>query len=314
MGTETITITTPTSEATAIQTEGLTKYYGNIPGVIDLDLLVGRGEVFGFLGPNGAGKTTTIRLLLNLLFATSGSARVLGLDVVADSLELRRRVGYLPGDLALYGAMTARELLLYFSNLRRLDTRTRVSQLAERFDLDLDRRIDHASTGNRQKIGLINAFMHDPELLILDEPTAGLDPLMQQEFQSLVAETTAAGRTVFLSSHILSEIDRVADRAGIIRDGRLVAVDTIEAFKARAHATVALRFIAPVDPDEFATCDGVVEVVPRDGAATLVITVAGSIDAVIRTAARHHIESISTRDRELEEVFLSYYSGHGDAP
>ncbi|MCZ7531828.1 MAG: ABC transporter ATP-binding protein [Acidimicrobiia bacterium] len=300
-------------ETPIIETDGLTKYYGDVPGIIDLDLSVIKGEVFGFLGPNGAGKTTTIRLLLNFLFPTSGSARVLGLDVVRDSLEIRRRIGYLPGDLALYDTMTARELFLYFSNLRKMDTTARVAELAERFDLDLDRKIKDYSTGNRQKVGLVNAFMHDPELLILDEPTVGLDPLVQQEFQALVTDTKAAGRTMFLSSHILSEVDRVADRAGIVREGRLVAVDTIEAFKAKAHATVALRFAAAVPPDEFLKCEGVVNVATRHDDALLVITVAGSVDAVIKTAAKYHVESISTRDGELEEVFLSYYSGstHG---
>ncbi len=297
----------------AIKTDGLTKYYGNVPGIIDLDLSVARGEVFGFLGPNGAGKTTTIRMLLNFLFPTEGSARVLGLDIVSDSVEIRRRTGYLPGDLALYDTMTARELLLYFSNLRKVDTTKRVAELADQFDLDLDRRIKDYSTGNRQKVGLINAFMHDPELLILDEPTAGLDPLMQQEFNALVADTKAAGRTMFLSSHILSEVDRVADRAGIVRDGRLVAVDTIEAFKAKARATVALRFASPVPVEEFQSCDGVVLVGVREPGNLLVITVAGSVDAVIKTAAKYHVESISTRDGELEEVFLSYYSGEARA-
>ena len=201
-------------ETPIVETDGLTKYYGDVPGIIELDLSVVKGEVFGFLGPNGAGKTTTIRMLLNFLFPTSGSARVLGLDVVRDSVEIRRRIGYLPGDLALYDTMTAAELLLYFSNLRRVDTTKRVAELAERFDLDLNRKIKDYSTGNRQKVGLVNAFMHDPELLILDEPTVGLDPLMQQEFQALVTDTKAAGRTMFLSSHILSEVDRVADTRG----------------------------------------------------------------------------------------------------
>ena len=295
-----------------ITASGLTKYYGDSPGIIDLDLDISEGEVFGFLGPNGSGKSTTIRTLLNFLYATAGSGTVLGLDIEKDSVEIRRRTGYLPGDLALYETMTAREFLLYFSNLRRTDTRTMVASLADRFELDLDRKISDYSTGNRQKVGLLNAFMHEPELLILDEPTAGLDPLMQQEFQTLINETRAEGRTVFLSSHILSEVDRVADRVGIVRESRLVTVDTVEAFKAAARATISIRFETPTDASVFASLSGVESVATRNDGHVLVITVSGSIDPVIKMAAEHHVESVSTRDDELEEVFLSFYQGQTD--
>jgi ABC-2 type transport system ATP-binding protein len=308
----------------AITASGLTKFYGDAPGIIDLDLDIAVGEVFGFLGPNGAGKSTTIRTLLNFLYATGGSATVLGLDIETDTVEIRRRTGYLPGDLALYETMTAREFLLYFSNLRKVDTRANVSQLADRFELDLDRRISDYSTGNRQKVGLVNAFMHEPELLILDEPTAGLDPLMQQEFQHLINETRAAGRTVFLSSHILSEVDRVADRVGIVRESRLIAVDTVEAFKAAAQATISLRFTEAVDPQAFESLDDVTSVSQRNDGHVLVVTISGSVDPVIKKAAEYQVESVSTRDDELEEVFLTYYEGDvptvasaegiGDAP
>lgn len=296
-----------------IETEQLTKFYGEVPGIIDLDLVVRQGEVFGFLGPNGAGKSTTIRTLLNFLHPTRGSGTVLGLDIAKRSIDIRRRTGYLPGDLALYDQMTAREMLLYFANLRKKDTNAMVGQLADRFDLDLDRKVKDYSTGNRQKVGLVNAFMHEPELLILDEPTAGLDPLMQLQFQDLVEETRAQGRTIFLSSHILSEVDRVADRVGIVRDGRLVAVDTVEAFKSAAHSAIALRFAEPVSPEPFLACEGVRSVGSRNGESVLVITVAGSVDAVIKMAAMYDVESVSTHQGELEEVFLSYYSGDADA-
>lgn len=308
----------------AITASGLTKFYGDAPGIIDLDLDIAEGEVFGFLGPNGAGKSTTIRTLLNFLYATSGSATVLGLDIEKDTVEIRRRTGYLPGDLALYETMTAREFLLYFANLRKVDTLANVSQLADRFELDLDRRISDYSTGNRQKVGLVNAFMHEPELLILDEPTAGLDPLMQQEFQHLINETRAAGRTVFLSSHILSEVDRVADRVGIVRESRLIAVDTVEAFKAAAQATISLRFTEAVDPQAFESLDDVTSVSQRNDGHVIVVTISGSVDSVIKKAAEYQVESVSTRDDELEEVFLTYYEGDvptvasaegiGDAP
>lgn len=297
----------------AITASGLTKYYGDAPGIIDLDLDIAEGEVFGFLGPNGSGKSTTIRTLLNFLYPTRGSGTVLGLDIVKDSVEIRRRTGYLPGDLALYETMTAREFLLYFSNLRRMDTRARVAELADRFELELDRKISDYSTGNRQKIGIVNAFMHDPELLILDEPSAGLDPLMQQEFQGLINETRAGGRTVFLSSHILSEVDRVADRVGIVRESRLIAVDTVEAFKATAQATISIRFETPTDAADFTSLRGVTSVASRNEGHVLVVTVSGSIDPVIKKAAEYAVESVSTRDDELEEVFLSYYQSGPNA-
>lgn len=297
----------------AIETSGLTKYYGDSPGIIDLDLDVKIGEVFGFLGPNGAGKSTTIRTLLNFLFATKGSGTVLGLDIVKDSIEIRRRTGYLPGDLAMYEAMTAREFLIYFANLRKVDATTEMDRLADRFDLDLDRKIKDYSTGNRQKVGVVNAFMHTPELYILDEPTAGLDPLMQQEFQELIAEVKADGATVFLSSHILPEVDRIADRVGIVRESRLIAVDSLESFKAQAHQSVTIQFTTPVDAASFASLPSVASADTRNNGTVVALTVKGDIDAVVKKAATLDVISISTRADELEEVFLSYYSGSDDA-
>ncbi|MCL1599621.1 MAG: ABC transporter ATP-binding protein [Actinomycetia bacterium] len=298
---------------TAIETMGLTKYYGSSPGIIDLNLSVTEGEVFGFIGPNGAGKSTTIRTLLNFLFPTEGTGTILGLDIIKDTLEIRRRVGYLPGDLSMYDSMTAREFLIYFANLRRCDCTTSMATLAERFQLDLDRKIKDYSTGNRQKVGIVNAFMHQPELLILDEPTAGLDPLMQQEFQELINEVRTEGRTVFLSSHILPEVDRVADRVGIVRESRLIAVDTVEAFKSKAHSTLSIQFASSIDESLFTDLAGVKSTEVRNGGTVLAVTVSGSLDNVIKEAANHDVVSISTRDSELEEVFLSYYAGDADA-
>jgi len=297
----------------AIETSGLTKYYGDSPGIIDLDLDVQVGEVFGFLGPNGAGKSTTIRTLLNFLFATQGSGTVLGLDIVKDSIEIRKRTGYLPGDLAMYEAMTAREFLIYFANLRKVDAGAEMDRLADRFDLDLDRKIKDYSTGNRQKVGVVNAFMHRPELYILDEPTSGLDPLMQQEFQELIAEVKADGATVFLSSHILPEVDRIADRVGIVRESRLIAVDSLESFKAQAHQSVTIQFTTPVDAATFAALPSVTSAETRNNGTVVALTVKGDIDAVVKKAATLDVISISTRADELEEVFLSYYSGTSDA-
>ncbi|MFV1970907.1 MAG: ABC transporter ATP-binding protein [Acidimicrobiia bacterium] len=291
-----------------IETSGLTKFYGDAPGIIDLDLEVRQGEIFGFLGPNGAGKSTTIRTLLNFLIPTRGSGKVFGLDIQKDSVEIRRRTGYLPGDLAMYDRMTAREFLLYFANLRKMDTRKRVEELASRFELDLDRRIKDYSSGNRQKVGLVNALMHDAELLILDEPTGGLDPLMQQEFHELLEEVRDEGRTVFLSSHILPEVERLADRVGIVRDQRLVTVDSVEAFKGLSKATVTIRFASIPDPAAFASLESVTDVDTRNGGDTLVLTVEGTVDAVLKRAAAEEVLSISSRAGELEDVFLSYYA------
>jgi len=216
------------NDATAIQTTGLTKDYGEGRGLFDLDLDVRRGEILGFLGPNGAGKSTTMRLLLDLIKPTSGSAMLLGLDSRASSLEVRRRVGFLPGDLVLYPTLTGSAMLDYLGELRGgVDRRVR-DELVERFDAELDRPLRELSTGNRQKLGLIQAFMHEPELLILDEPIAGLDPLVQQSFHALLEDVAAQGRTVFLSSHTLSEVERVANRVAILRRGRLVVVDSRE--------------------------------------------------------------------------------------
>lgn len=291
-----------------IETVGLTKFYGDAPGIIDLDLEVREGEIFGFLGPNGAGKSTTIRTLLNFLLPTRGSGTIFGLDIHRDTVAIKRRTGYLPGDLSLYDRMTAREFLLYFANLRKVDTRTHVRELADRFQLDLDRPIKDLSTGNRQKVGLVNALMHEPELLILDEPTSGLDPLMRQEFLDLLEEVREEGRTVFLSSHILPEVERVADRVGIVRDQHLVTVDSVEAFKGLANATVTIRFASIPDPRSFAALKSVIGVDPRNGGDTLVLTIDGTIDEVIKMAAEQEVLSISTRSGELEEVFLSYYT------
>ena len=292
----------------AIETKGLTKFYGDARGIVDLDLSVQEGEVFGFLGPNGAGKSTTIRLLLNFLKPTRGSALVLGLDIERDSVAIRRKCGVLPGDLALYDNMTGRECLTYFGNLRRLDVTARMKELAARLDLDLDRRIRDLSTGNRQKVGLVNAFMHDPALLILDEPTSGLDPLLQQEFLAIVREANEAGRTVFLSSHILAEVDRITDRVAIVRDGKLVAVDTVEAFKAKARKTVTIQFRRPVAPDAFEALAPVVSVEARHENTVVALRTVGSIDAVIKLAADSEVVSISATEGALEEAFLTYYA------
>ena len=291
----------------AIETAGLTKYYGDTPGIVDLDLVVDVGEVFGFIGPNGAGKTTTIRLLLNFLYPTSGAGSIFGMDIVEDSVSIRRRVGYLPGDLALYPSMTGREFLLFFSKLRGIDSAAATRRLAERFDLDLDRRIKEYSKGNRQKVGVVNAFMHEPELLILDEPTAGLDPLMQQEFAELVGEVRGEARTVFLSSHYLPEVERVADRVGIVRRGHLIAVDTLEGFRSKVQSNLSIEFGSPVDPATMAGIDGVTVIDTYKGGTVLRMSVAGSQRAVLQAVAAMDVRTITSAEADLDDVFLSYY-------
>jgi ABC-2 type transport system ATP-binding protein len=290
-----------------IVTRGLSKDYGSGRGLFGLDLEIRQGEVFGFLGPNGAGKSTTLRLLLDLIRPTSGTAQLLGLDSRRDSLAIRRRVGFLPGDLALYPKLTGRAVLDYLAQVRGgVDRRVRES-LAERFDADLSRPVHELSTGNRQKLGLIQAFMHEPELLILDEPISGLDPLVQRSFHALLAEVSAEGRTVFLSSHTLSEVERVTHRLAILRQGRLVVVDSLENLRKVALQRLEIEFAAPVDADEFRALPGV-SVVEADGA-TLTVGFEGSADAVVKAAAAHEVRAIRPREDDLEDIFLRYYQG-----
>ncbi|MGA8257309.1 MAG: ABC transporter ATP-binding protein [Nocardioides sp.] len=283
----------------------MTKRYRDFAAVQDLDLTVNRGEVFGFLGPNGAGKSTTIRTLLDQIRATSGRAWVLGLDSHAESLAIRARIGYIPGDLALYPRLTGRQTLEYFARLRGGVDRHYVGELAERLGADLDKRISEHSTGNRQKVGLIQAFMHRPELLILDEPNAGLDPLVQQEFHALVREVRDEGRTVFLSSHTLSEVERVADRVAIIRRGQLVAVESIENLKAKAIRRLELDFATPPSPALFTDIAGVRDVTIDDCHAE--VSFEGAINPILHAAMTHELVDLHTKDADLEEIFLAYY-------
>ena len=304
----------------AIQLEKLAKSYGSRRGLVDLTLDVGRGEVFGFLGPNGAGKSTTIRLLLDLIRPSSGRATVLGLDPRADAVELHRRIGYLPGDFTVDGRQTVRECLAFLAALRtdpsapaagqEAGIRRRITELAERLGLELTPRIRSLSKGNRQKIGLVQAFAHQPELLILDEPTSGLDPLVQHVFLELVREARADGRTVFMSSHVMSEVQAVADRVAIIREGRLVTVDTVAALRERAVRTVELHFDGPVPAEEFRLLPGVEEVVVEGN--RLRCRVAGSPDALVKTAARHTVTGLLCEEPDLEELFFAYYSNGAD--
>jgi ABC-2 type transport system ATP-binding protein len=296
-----------TAMTPVIETHGLTKYYGGSRGVVALDLTVEAGAVFGFLGPNGAGKTTTIRLLLDLIRPTSGQARVLDLDARRDSVAIRRRVGYLPGEYTLYPRLTGDETLRYLGNLRGGVERAKVEALAERLDFDLSRRAGDLSSGNKRKLGLIQAFMHEPELLILDEPTGGLDPLVQREFYRMVDETRERGQTVFLSSHVLPEVQRVCERVAFVREGRLVAVEDVAALGERAVHRVEIEFAGPAPTAEFADLPEVQDLVANEH--RLTFTAAGRLDAVVKAAARHEVVALTSHVPDLEDLFLTYYGG-----
>jgi ABC-2 type transport system ATP-binding protein len=288
-----------------IKTDKLTKSYGTHRGIVDVDLEVNEGEIFGFLGPNGAGKTTTIRTVLDLIRPTSGKAFVFGIESSVNPVAIHRRVGYIPGEFALYDRLTGRQTITYFANLRGGVDPAYQAALISRLDVDPTRRFREYSKGNKQKIGLIIALQHRPELLILDEPTSGLDPLVQQSFYTLVREAKAEGRTVFLSSHILSEVERTCDRVAIIRDGRLVRVDRVDALRDLAHHQVELRFAGPVPAEEFQQIPGVTDVAADDH--VLRMRVFGPIAPVVTAAACYDLVDFVSREPSLEETFLAQY-------
>jgi ABC-2 type transport system ATP-binding protein len=289
-----------------IRTERLTKSYGEHRGIIDVDLEVQAGEVFGFLGPNGAGKTTTIRTLLDLIRPTSGKAFVFDIETTVDPVSIHKRIGYIPGEFALYDRLTGGQTIQYFANLRGGVDRTYRDSLIERLDIDPSRKFKELSKGNKQKIGLVIALQHKPELLVLDEPTSGLDPLVQQTFYSLVREARGEGRTVFLSSHILSEVERTCDRVAIIRDGALVKVDRTDALRDLAHHEVELRFPDGAVPvSAFSDLPGVSDVRVDDH--TLRMRVSGPITPVVQAAARYELLDFVSREPTLEETFLAQY-------
>ena len=290
----------------AIHTVGLTKYYGRQLGIEDVNLDVREGEVFGFLGPNGAGKSTTIRTILDEIRPTSGSATILGLDTHAEAVEIRRHIGYIPGDLALYPNLTGMDTLQYFANMRGGVDWSFVDELAERLDSDLSRKVGDLSTGNRQKVGVIQAFMHRPDLLIMDEPTAGLDPLIQREFQKMVSEVAAEGRTVFLSSHTLSEVQRVADRVGIIRNGRLITVESVADLRSKSMREVEFVLDTQGEASVFEDVEGVRNVVVAGNHVEM--SFGGDMGELLTTVTeRYGVADIKTTEADLEEIFLTYY-------
>ena len=290
----------------AIETEKLTKSYGRkARGIEEVDLAVEEGEVFGFLGPNGAGKTTTVRTLLGFLRLTGGRGEVFGFDIRKESVEIRARVGNLPGEFALEDKMTGEGLLRFFARLRGVKDLGYARELAERLGAELHRPMRRLSRGNKQKIGLVQAMFHRPPLLILDEPTGGLDQLVQEEFLDIIEEVKAEGRTVFFSSHNLAEVERVCDRVGIIRGGRLVAVETTETLIDKSFRHVVLTFAEDVDPRPFEALSGVKEL--RAGGNRLAFTLYDDLDEMVKLAARHELVNMEYERPSLEEVFLTYY-------
>ncbi len=297
--------------AAIIEAEKLTKSYGSKRGIADVSFRVEEGEVFGFLGPNGAGKTTTIRLLMALLHPDAGSARIAGLDCWKQTLEIKRLVGYMPGEPALDPNLTGGQILEYFGHLRGGVDHAYLKQLIERFELDTSRKFRQYSTGNKRKVVLIQAFMHRPRLLILDEPTSGLDPLNQQEFDRLVFEARDEGRTVFLSSHVLSEVEKTCIRVGIIRDGSLVRIGDVAEVKAIKRYEMTITFANAIPAETFKTLDGVIEVEALNHGHGVRLAMQGPADAVIKAAARFSVVSLTSVEPSLEDIFLRYYEGDG---
>ncbi|MCO4773720.1 MAG: ABC transporter ATP-binding protein [Deltaproteobacteria bacterium] len=294
-----------------VKVRGLVKDYGRFRALRGVDLEVQQGEVFGFIGPNGAGKSTTIRCILDLLRPTEGSVEVLGTSDLRGHPEVRARVGYLPGELAMHGSSTVREHLAYLCELRQGRGAERVEELAARFGLDLDRRFRGLSKGNKQKVGVVQAFMHTPDLLILDEPTSGLDPLLQQEFLRLAREAHVGGATLLVSSHILSEVEAIAGRVAIIRAGAIVDVEDVAKLRERAGQHVTLTFDEPPSLEAFSALPGL-EQVSVEGH-TLSAVLHGAPDALLKEASRHTVTRWTAHDRNLEELFMDHYRPDGAA-
>jgi ABC-2 type transport system ATP-binding protein len=291
----------------AISIRRLSKSYGHVQAVRSLDLTVQQGEVFGFLGPNGAGKTTTIRCLLGLIHPQQGEIRVLGLDPRRVPTEVRARCGYLPGELNVDDNMTVKDVLRYFISLRGAGVKWEtVQKIADRLDLDLTRQVKNLSKGNKQKVGLVQALMHAPQILLLDEPTSGLDPLVQQSVLEMVAEARQAGATVFFSSHILSEVQSIAGRVGIIRQGSLVEVANTEDLLQRSLRRLRLRFASQVDPADLLAIPGVT-LVAQNAPNILHLEVAGEMDALVKALGNYPVQDLETERPSLEEIFLAYY-------
>lgn len=288
----------------AIQIKNLTKYYGKSRGIVDLSFNVEKGDFFGFIGPNGAGKSTTIRVLLGLINATSGDANVLGYNVKTETTEILKRVGYLPSDAAFYKGMKVKEILKLSADLRGIDCSAEAESLCRRLDLDINKKVEQLSLGNRKKVGIVCALQHRPELYILDEPTSGLDPLIQHEFYSILQERNQEGATIFLSSHILSEVARYCKNAAIIRDGKLLACDSVSNLSHSDVKRVTLK-----GATEILKSDNIRDVKIEDDITSFLYS--GNPEALIKELATLHFDDITITDPELQEIFMHYYKKEG---
>jgi ABC-2 type transport system ATP-binding protein len=288
-----------------LKIKNLKKYYGKFRGVENVNLEVKRGEIFGFLGPNGAGKTTTIRVCLGLLSKNTGDIKIFGLDSHRDSEKIRAKTGYLPGDFGLIPDLKVKTLLNYFLGLSNCRSDKKMKDLAKRLDLDLKRKTQELSKGNRQKVGIVQAFMADQELIILDEPTSGLDPLVQQEVYKILKEAQAEGKTIFMSSHVLAEVESICDRVGIIREGRLQVVEDVHVLREKMGKILEVEFFSPVDAKKF-RLPGVSNIEIEGNKLTLTVT--ENIDDIIKIVADQKIINMNLKTFSLEELFLKYYS------
>mgnify|MGYP006279425595 CR=1 FL=1 len=299
------------SESKPVVLQHLTKYYGHERGIDDVTFSIDAGEVLGFLGPNGAGKTTTIRTLVGLIRATSGSAELLGDNALRANATLRARIGYLPGVFEIYPSYTAKQALRFCARMRGLDCNDVIETLAERLRLDLHRHIHDLSKGNRQKVGVIQAFMHAPDVLLLDEPTAGLDPLAQREFEEILEEAKQRGASVLLSSHVLSEVEHLADRVAVISEGRVIVVERIANLKAKAPRRVHLSFDTPIQQDAFRSVSNMfdLDVHGRECSATVI----GAETELLAEAVQRGVTSVRTEEARLDEIFLDLV-GSGSRP
>jgi ABC-2 type transport system ATP-binding protein len=293
-----------TTQEPVIVIDNLHKSYGNVQAVKGISIRVEQGEIFGFLGPNGAGKTTTIRCMLDVIRPTSGTLSVLGLDAQRDKMELHQRIGYLPGDVRLPGQMTGKQVIDYFSRLQGLEP-VLLNDLVARFDVEMKRPLKSYSKGMRQKIGVVLAFMCDPEVLILDEPTSGLDPLLQRTFNEFLLQEQARGKTIFMSSHIMSDVEKVCHRVAVIRQGEIVTIEEVERLRQKAGQRVTVEFGDPVSADELARMPGVSMVTSHNSAYHF--NVSGSMDALIKALSQHEVLRLQAEEAPLEEVFLKFY-------
>ncbi|OIK16021.1 ABC transporter [Bacillus sp. MUM 116] len=285
-----------------IELNHLTKTYGNARGITDISFHVEDGEIFGFIGPNGAGKSTTIRTLLSLIYPTSGSATIFGKDSVKFAPEIKKEIGYLPSEVFYYDNMKVKDLLKYSASFYKKDCSKRIRELAEIMDLDLNKKIDDLSFGNKKKVGIVQGLLHDPELIILDEPTSGLDPLMQQKFFDLLKEENKKGKTILFSSHILSEVQKMCDRVAIIKEGRLVKVEKISTLRENNHKKFKLETKTPITN---LTIDGVTNLEVKENITSFLYS--GNINLILKKLSEFELENLWIDEPDLEEIFMHYY-------